>query len=225
MFLHVQGLLDAEQLKALDAMLATATYMDGAASGGFHGGKVKSNKQVDWSKTEGRDEAINTVVEAMTRNDVIRAAIMPKRVMSPLFSKYEPGMTYGWHTDNPVMYADRPVRSDVSCTVFLSDPDSYDGGELVALPSTGEVKIKLPKGDAVLYPSTLRHTVAEVTEGERLAAVTWIQSLVADGAKRELLMDLNTIYKLVSETKDPSQEAGNLITKTYSNLMRMWADV
>ena len=141
-----------------------------------------------------------------------------------MFSRYEPGMEYGTHVDNAVMSGRPPVRSDVSLTLFLSEPDTYDGGELTIQTMTGEEQIKLPAGSIVAYPSSSLHRVAPVTRGVRVAAVTWVQSMIRDPACREILFDLEATRRSIFETQGKTREF-DLVSKCFANLMRMWAEV
>jgi PKHD-type hydroxylase len=164
------------------------------------------------------------ILTAMAENQMVRGMALAARTLPPLYSKFEPGMTYGNHTDNPIMAGNPPVRTDISLTVFLSDPASYNGGELAVNTEIGEAKFKLPKGDALMYPSGALHTVREVPKGERLVAVTWIQSSVRDSARRQSLFDLDVACQLVNRN-DPTSNEGRLLLKTYGNLLRMWAEI
>lgn len=224
MFLRIPQLLNAEQLAEIDAVLAGASFVDGRMTAGETGRKAKRNQQADPAASPGHDAIGSVVMGALAGNALVRATLLPVKIVPPTFSKYEPGMTYDWHTDNPVMTAGPMVRTDISVTVFLSDPDSYAGGELIVRTSAGEAKFKLPRGSAVAYPATTMHRVAEVTTGERLAAVTWMQSMVGDGARRELLHDLDTAYRLSAQRAPESQET-RLLLKSYANLVRMWAEM
>ena len=133
-------------------------------------------------------------------------------------------MAYGWHVDNAIMSAlGTPIRSDVACTVFLSDKASYSGGELMVRSGTGDTKIKLERGEAFLYPATSRHQVTEVTSGERIAIVFWIQSMIADASKREILYDLELAYDRVMK-EIPNSEAAQAIQKAQANLVRHWSE-
>lgn len=224
MLLRIPELLSADDLATIDAALAQATFVDGATTAGRGARDVKNNLQAESGSLPDLEGLVQIVVGALARHPTVRSAAMPKRILPPLFNKYETGMGYGAHSDNPIMGRRTMVRTDVSVTVFLSDPDTYDGGELRVMAAGGPVNIKLPRGDAVLYPSTGTHLVQEVTSGQRLAAVTWIQSIVGDGNKRQILHDLDLAYKLVQREVPESPQAG-LLLRTYSDLVRMWAEV
>lgn len=224
MYIHIKKLLTAEHLETLDAGLAGATFVDGSTTAGPSARAVKQNLQIDKTKTNNVKEMDTIILAALAEHQLVRGMALPARILPPLYSKHEPGMTYGTHTDNPVMPGNPPVRTDISITVFLSDPETYDGGELMVTTEVGEAKFRLPKGDALMYPSGALHTVREVTKGERLAAVTWIQSSVRDSARRQLLFDLDVACQLVNRADSTSNEA-RLLLKTYGNLLRMWAEI
>jgi PKHD-type hydroxylase len=146
-------------------------------------------------------------------------------VADPIVARYEPGMTYGDHVDDPIMGTSGPrFRTDVSMTIFLNPPEAYEGGELTIRTPFGDRQVKLPAGDAVIYPSSSLHKVAEVRSGERLVALTWIQSYVRDAARRELLYELNLAREgLLKEA--PGSETTGYVDRSYANLLRMWADL
>jgi PKHD-type hydroxylase len=148
---------------------------------------------------------------------------MPKHIRPCLISRYRPGMHYGKHVDNGVMGADNPVRSDIAVTLFLCPPTDYDGGELTIHASYGPRQVKLPMGAAVVYPASSLHEVTPLTRGERLCAVTWVQSLVRDPAKREILYELDLVRRRLHE-KQPDAEEAYLAQKSHANLLRMWSD-
>jgi PKHD-type hydroxylase len=155
---------------------------------------------------------------------VFRSAALPAKVADFIFARYQPGMRYGDHVDDPIMGQGPRFRSDVSMTVFLNGPESYDGGELVIRTPFGDQQVKLAAGHAVVYPSASVHRVAEVTRGERLVALTWIQSFVRDAAQRELLYELDQSRQQLLRS-DPESEITKNIDRSYVNLLRMWADV
>ena len=150
------------------------------------------------------------------------AAVLPRRFAPPLFARYVPGMEFGTHMDNPLMGPDH-LRSDVSVTIFLSEPEDYDGGELVMETTGGEAAYKLPAGSAVTYPTTMLHRVEPVTRGTREVAVTWAQSLVRRADQREILFDLERVGRTIFE-RDGKSEEFDLINKSTANLRRMWVD-
>jgi PKHD-type hydroxylase len=147
---------------------------------------------------------------------------VPKLIRPPVLSRYRPGMAYGTHIDTPIMRRPVPMRLDLSTTIFLSDPTTYAGGELCIETPYGEKRVKLPAGDAILYPTTMLHRVEEITEGERLAAVTWIQSMVQDQSKRSILYDLAVVTQWIQGAAPQSVQYQTL-NNTRSNLTRMWA--
>jgi len=205
-------------------MLTGAPFVDGKLSAGQVAKRVKHNQEVDRRARE-LEQLNNLVMGKLVQHPVYRSGALPLRVAAPYYARYTPGMRYGDHVDDPVMGADGTLyRSDVSITVFISDPAEYDGGELVINTPFGEQQVKLPAGDAVMYPSSSLHRVAEVARGERLVAVTWLQSLVRDPARRELLHELNSVReRMLANT--PETEDAKLINKTYVNLVRMWGDL
>jgi len=216
--------LDRSELDVVQRMLAGAPFVDGKLSAGLAAKRVKHNLEVDRNARE-LEQLNNLVMGKLVQHPVYRSGALPLRVAAPYYARYTPGMQYGDHVDDPVMGADGTLyRSDISITVFLSDPAGYDGGELVINTPFGEQQVKLPAGDAVMYPSSSLHRVAKVTRGERLVAVAWLQSLVRDPARRELLHELNSVReRLLANT--PETEDAKLINKTYVNLVRMWGDL
>ncbi len=211
--------LSAEEIATVRAALEHARFVDGEATAGFAARLVKNNRQ-----TEGSDRSLATVralvAERILGNEVFQLAVRPK-VLSPLlFSRYETGMHYGRHVDDALMDG---VRTDVSFTLFLSDPTSYDGGELTIESAAGEEAFKLDAGALVAYSATSLHRVAEVTRGARLAAVGWARSFVRDPAQRELLFDLDTARRQLFAREGKSAEF-DLVSKSFANLLRMWAE-
>ncbi len=224
MLVEIPDVLDAEQLGAVRRLLADAPFVDGRLSAGAAARPVKRNEELD--PGDRRVEALNRIVMgALTRNPLYLSAALPHRVAVPFYARYRPGMAYGEHVDDPVMGPPGGrYRSDVSITVFLNAPEEYDGGELVIETTYGPRAVKLPAGHAVLYPSSSRHRVAEVTRGERLVAVTWVQSLVRDPARREVLFELDQARRALIEA-DPAAEPARRVQAAYANLVRMWAEV
>lgn len=219
MNLCLSNVLDQETLTRIRAMLATALFADGAATAGWNARPVKHNLQTT------HDVAAQLVDQALNRHPVFVGAAFPARRRAPLFSRYQPGMSYGTHVDNPLMGGPSPLRADLAVTVFLSDPADYDGGELVLDTAGGTQAYKLAAGQAIVYPATTLHQVTEVTRGERLAAILWVQSLVRDAAQREILFDLDTVRRrLWEQAGRVSTPEFDLLSKTHANLLRAWAE-
>jgi PKHD-type hydroxylase len=220
MILCVADILDRSGLASLRACLAGGVYVDGVLSSGWASRLVKKNEQLGAGPAA--EQAQAQVVAALSTNSVFAAAVLPRRFASPLFARYTPGMEFGTHMDNAVMGPDK-MRSDVSVTLFLSEPEDYDGGELVMDTSAGEVGYKLPAGSAVVYPSTMLHRVAAVTRGTREVAVTWAQSLIRAADQREILFDLERVSRTVFDRDGKSPEF-DLLNKSTANLRRMWVE-
>ena len=222
MFLQVPNILTEEELAKIDAAIADGTFADGKDTADGPAQLIKNNLQME--RNEAGDEAAQHVVQALARSALVQRAAMPSRVVRPMFSRYETGMKYGWHIDNPLMIEGRPLRTDIAVTIFLNEPDSYEGGELLVNTVGGQARFRLPRGHAILYPATTLHSVAEVTKGTRDVAVTWIQSIVESAAQRELLHELDTASRLVRD-KTPESDEARLLMKVHANLMRMWCDI
>jgi PKHD-type hydroxylase len=223
MLLTVDDLLSVEEVASINAMLAASEFVDGKLTAGWHAQKVKRNTQLD--KTSPQQESLREIVTlALNRNLLFTTAIQPLFIHSILFSRYEMGMSYGLHVDNAFMGSgDRRHRSDVSWTLFLSDPDAYTGGELAIEGSEGERVFKLKAGSAIFYPSSFLHRVETVTVGVRLAAVGWVQSIVRNPQQREILFDLDVVRRSLFQ-KDGKTTEFDLISKTHANLLRQWAE-
>ena len=222
MNLCLAGVLNADALHAVRAAMAGASFSDGGSTAGWHAGKVKHNLQAT------HDVAAQRVQHALMAHPLFRSAALPARLRAPLFSRYQPGMSYGPHMDDALMSAgggQGALRADLAVTVFLSDPESYDGGELVIESAGGTTAYKLEAGQAIVYPATTLHRVAEITRGERLAAVLWVQSLVRDAAQREILFDLDTARRgLWDKAGQTATAEFDLVSKTYANLLRAWSE-
>ena len=162
-------------------------------------------------------------MSSIAHNSEFRNAALPNRMADFIFARYQPGMHYGDHVDDPIMGGGK-LRTDISMTIFLNEPKEYEGGELTVTTPFGDQKVKLNAGDAVIYPSSSTHRVAEVTQGERLVALTWIQSFVKDSAKRDLLYELNLVRENLLENS-PETDQSKIIDRSYVNLLRMWADL
>jgi PKHD-type hydroxylase len=218
MILSIANVISEADVAAVRAGLADATFADGAATAGWSARLVKSNEQA----SDGPDiDGLRTFIEArLIAHSVFALATRPKAIVGPLFSRYRPGHAYGLHVDNALIDG---VRTDVSFTLFLSDPEAYDGGDLVIDQPSGEENFKLPAGSLVAYPATTLHRVAPVTRGERLAAAGWVRSHLRDPAHRELLFDLETARRRLFEREGKTAE-GDLLAKCAANLMRLWCE-
>lgn len=221
MILCLSQVVDAAQRARIDTLLAAAEFVDGAGSAGWHARLVKANRQAAPSHPAVR-QAAALVAAALREHAVFRAAVQPRRIAPPLFARYGTGEAYGTHVDDALMGSD-PMRSDVSVTVFLAEPGNYAGGELVIEDSAGEQAFRLGAGDAIAYPATSLHRVAPVTSGERRVAVTWVQSLVRDAAKREILFDLDAARRQVFD-REGKGATFDLLAKSHANLLRRWAE-
>ena len=223
-FLQIDNLLNADQLDEITGMLSMANFVDGAYSATSAAKLVKKNLQIDPNQNASMLEEL--VMQAIGSNQQIQEMLLPKLILPPTFSRYEPGMTYGMHVDNPLMAKPQfpPLRTDLGMTVFLSDPDSYEGGELTIHTPTGTYTFKPTKGSAVIYPTMYIHGVAPITKGTRDAAVTWLQSMVRDPNQRAILYSLKSVHNNMVSTDYDKQEALRLL-QSYSNLMRMWSEL
>lgn len=226
MLLCIAEVLTPEELNLLTTKLETAKFVDGKATAGWHARLVKHNHQLD-SSTTIASEAKTIVLAALQRNPLFQMAARPKTIRPPLFSRYEAGMSYGSHVDNALMggtSGELPMRSDISLTLFLSPASAYEGGELVIETTQGEETIKLEAGAMVIYPSSTLHRVEPVTQGVRLVAVTWVQSLVRNIEEREILFDLDTVRQVIFNQSGKTSEF-DLISKSHANLLRKWIDL
>lgn len=210
--------LQPEAVEQAVAELARRKFVDGKLTATGQARDVKNNLQVETDPAE-LDDLDRLVLSALQGNRDFQAFAVPKRAMKPLFSRYEPGMEYGSHIDSGIT---RGVRTDLSITLFLSPPTSYDGGELVIETTYGEQEVKLDAGEAVLYSSNSIHHVAPVTRGVRLAAVTWIQSSIRDESMRTILFDVDACARQAEATND--RQLTLRLGKVYHNLLRYAAE-
>ena len=224
MLTHIKGILDQNQLAAAHKLIAAGKYSDGSSSAGMAARRVKHNEELTLTQAHMSD-LNNLVMNSLVNHPVYRSAALPLRIAAPYYAHYTEGMSYGEHVDDPIMgQGSELYRSDISITIFLNSPADYDGGELVIQTSFGEQQIKLPAGDAILYPSSSTHRVAEVSRGERLVAVSWVQSLVQEPEKRALLHDMNQARETLLRDK-PDADETRQVNQSYINLVRMWSDI
>jgi PKHD-type hydroxylase len=222
MLTHIRGILDQEQLATAHRLIAAGSFQDGSRSAGMAARRVKHNDELALDPAQMSD-LNNLVMGSLVKHPTYRSAAMPLKIAAPYYARYTPGMSYGDHVDDPIMgQGSELYRSDVSVTIFLNNPDDYDGGELVIQTAFGEQLVKLPAGDAVIYPSSSLHRVAEVSRGERLVAVSWIQSLVPEPEKRALLHELNLARETLLQ-EQPDAGATARVNHAYINLVRMWS--
>ena len=225
MLLPLPGLIDEKELESIDRILADAPFVEGAVTAGPAAASVKNNLQLDRKQTRDIAKLDAIIMDALSNNATFRAGAIPRRILPPYFSKYSEGMSYGSHVDNPIISdGTTTVRTDLSITVFLSDPDSYDGGELMIKTETGDTRVKLPRGDAIIYPTGAYHAVNTVTRGVRLAAVTWIESMIADPYQRRMIYELDIVNQSIRQ-KLPDSEEARVLHKIFGNLFRLWGSV
>ncbi len=224
MLLAIPTVLKPDELQLVRQWLADAPFVDGRLSAGASARRVKSNQEVEPGAPD--LERLNRLVMGnLVRHPVYRAGALPLHAASPFYARYRPGMTYGDHLDDPIMGTEGVTyRSDIAVTVFLNEPGDYDGGELIIRTAGGDTAVKSAAGDAVLYPASSIHQVSPVKRGERLVAVTWLQSLVRDPAKRELLFGLNAARERLLQSAPDAPETVQ-VNAAYMNLIRMWSDI
>jgi PKHD-type hydroxylase len=229
MLLHVRQVLTAEELASARAMLADAPWGDGRATAGVQSAQMKNNEQLP-QDTEAARALQQLVMTALNRHDQFFTAALPRRVFPPLFNRYGGAANaFGNHVDNAVRFVPggrgERVRTDISCTLFLSDPDEYDGGELQVEDTYGPQAVKLPAGDMLLYPGTSVHRVEPVTRGFRVASFFWVESMVRSDEQRRLLYDMDMHLMHLRASVGETDPAVIGLTGTYHNLLRLWADV
>ena len=224
MLLLIPGVLRADEVALARSWLAPARAVDGRLSAGSAARRVKSNQELELGEAD-RERLDRLVMGNLARHPAYRGGALPLHAASPIYARYLPGMAYGEHLDDPIMGRDKVMyRSDVAVTLFLNAPEDYDGGELVVRTSSGEQSLKHPAGDAVLYPAGKLHQVSPVTRGERLVAVTWVQSMVRDAGRRELLYGLNAARERLLKNAPDAPETAQ-VNAAYLNLIRMWSDL
>jgi len=226
MLLRVPSVLDAARVRDARARLDAAgdAWVDGRATAGHQGAQVKRNRQIVEGSPVAR-ELGDVILASLERNPLFLSAALPARIYPPMFNRYEDAETFGAHVDGGVRLlpgTGMQIRTDLAATLFLAEPETYDGGELAVHDTYGGQRVKLAAGDMVLYPATSVHEVTPVTRGTRIASFFWVQSLVRDDAQRALLFDLD--MAIVRLTRDAPGHASLVgLTGTYHNLLRMWA--
>lgn len=228
MLLQIPEVFSKAEVAALRARLDAGPWADGNATSGHQSATAKKNLQLP-EESDVAKEVSALVVQALNANPMFVAAALPHTIFPPLFNRYEGGDQFGLHVDNAIRQSRNGeairIRSDLSATLFLSEPEDYDGGELIIEEMYGAQAIKLPAGDLVLYPSKSLHRVTPVTRGARVSSFMWMQSLVRDDADRETLFRLDIATQRVASEKGPKDEAVTELTGIYHNLLRRWTEV
>ncbi|HTE21263.1 MAG TPA: Fe2+-dependent dioxygenase [Armatimonadota bacterium] len=226
MLLQVPDVLSGEQVRDARRLLDAAPWVDGRVTAGFQSGRVKQNQQLPEDAPAAR-ELGETILRSLQRHPLFMSAALPYRIFPPLFNRYEGGHAFGNHVDNAIRQVTgtpHRVRTDLSATLFLSEPTDYDGGELVVEDTYGTHAVKLPAGHLVLYPATSLHRVTPVTRGARVSSFFWIQSMVRDDGKRTLLFDLDGAIQRLNQD-GPDHPSAVQCTAVYHNLLRRWAEL
>ena len=229
MLLHIENVLTTDQVTRCRETLQRQDWVDGRVTAGEQSARAKRNLQVPEDAPATR-ELGEMILAALGRNPAFVSAALPLRVFPPLFNRYDEGMAFDTHVDNAIRFANAtgsPVRfrTDLSATLFLTDPGDYEGGELIVEDAYGEHAIKLAAGDMILYPASGLHRVAPISRGSRWAAFFWAQSMVRADAQRSLLHDLDNAIQAMSIKVGQGDPAVVSLTGTYNNLLRMWAEV
>lgn len=227
MLLSIAEVLTADQARDLRHGIEAADWIDGNATSGPQSALAKRNRQLPADSQAARIAAA-TILDALGRNPLFITAALPHSVFPPLFNRYETGDGFGTHVDNAIRFvagSNVRVRSDLSATLFLSDPAEYDGGELVVEDRFGDHRVKLAAGDLVLYPASSLHHVTPVTRGARVASFFWIQSMVRDDEARRTLFDLDRAIQTIAQDRGQDDPAIVSLTGVYHNLLRRWAEI
>jgi PKHD-type hydroxylase len=226
MLLAIPDLLTHEQVASARSLLDGAEWIDGKVTAGPQSARTKNNQQIA-EGSEVAESVGDMILSALQRNALFVSAALPLRVFPPLFNRYRGGHAFGSHVDNAVRQigsTGHRVRTDLSATLFLAEPEEYDGGELTVEDTYGVHKVKLPAGDMVLYPSSSLHSVTPVTRGARVASFFWVQSMVRDDGRRTLLFDLDVSIQQLSRDV-PAHPSVVQLTGVYHNLLRQWAEM
>ena len=226
MLIAIPDLLEPATLARVRGIVDAADWVDGNVTSGHQSALAKRNEQLPEESAAAR-EAGRIVLEALGRSPLFFAATLPLKVFPPLFNRYGEGQTFGTHVDNAIRIqrgTEFRIRADISVTLFLAEPEDYDGGELVIEDLFGVQRVKLPAGHAVVYPSSSLHQVTPVTRGIRVASFFWLQSMVRDDSARRILFDLDRSVQAVAADKGQGDATTIQLTGVYHNLLRRWAD-
>lgn len=227
MMLHIPGVLTAEELADLRSRLAAGEWVDGRGTAGAQSGSVKNNLQIAPDSPLGK-ELSTFVLRKLGTNPLYNSAVLPLRLVPPLFNRYDVGMNFGAHVDNalrPIPGRGQRIRTDVSSTLFISDLDEYDGGELILHGPSEEKRVRLPAGDMIVYPTTALHTVTPVTRGSRWGSFFWAQSVIRSQEHRSILFDLDQSIMALTQSHGPKNAEVLRLTNVYHNLLRTWAEM
>lgn len=226
MLLHIPDILSADQVRHARAILDGAEWVDGRVTAGHQSARAKDNQQLPEGSPAARQVG-DLILNALQQSPLFITAALPYRVFPPLFNRYEGGQSFGTHVDNAVRQitgTSHRIRTDLSATLFISQPDEYDGGELVVEDTYGVHSVKLAPGHMVVYPSTSLHHVRPVTRGARICSFFWLQSMVRDDAQRTILFDLDSAIRSVNQDL-PNHSSAVQLTGIYHNLLRRWAEL
>ena len=227
MLLHIDSVLTAEEAADCRAALEEAEWVDGRVTAGYQSARTKHNMQLLEDHPLAR-EISGRLVTLLQQNPLFMGAALPLKVFPPLFNRYEGGQAFGTHVDNAIRQVrgtGHRIRTDLSATLFLTNPEDYDGGELIIEDTYGTQSVKLPAGHMVLYPSTSLHHVRPVTRGARVSSFFWLQSMVRDDGDRTLLLDLDSAIRSLNQASPASNPVAVQLTGVYHNLLRKWAEV
>lgn len=222
-FIHLEGVLTPDEVKQVRAAVDNGKFEDGRMSASGAAVQVKNNEQLATSQANQQLEQF--ILHAIMRHPVVQRAIMPKMPIPPLISRYTEGMHYGTHVDSPLNGRDYTIRTDVGMTLFLNEPEEYEGGELEVMTAGAFQGYKLPAGDAICYPTTQLHRVNPVQSGQRLVAVTWMQCAVRDAHQRELIFQTSEVIQALEQKGMANTEEHLTLQQVYSNLIRLWAEL
>ncbi len=226
MILEIPGVLTAPQVLEARQLLLAAEWVDGRVTAGHQGARVKDNLQIQATHPAAQKVGA-MILEALSRSPLFFAAALPLHILPPMFNRYTGGQQFGTHVDGSIRQipgSGQRIRTDLSCTLFLTAPEDYDGGELVIEDTYGAKRVKLPAGHLILYPATSLHHVTPVTRGERLCSFFWLQSMVRDDGRRSLLFDLDLGIQRISGDH-PDHPSTVQLAGVYHNLLRQWAEV
>lgn len=225
MLLRIPGVLAVEDVTLIRSRIDAARWVDGNVTSGHQSAQAKYNEQLPEDSIEARESA-EKIVAALGKSPLFFSAALPKQVYPPLFNRYQGDMQFGNHVDGAMRVhppTGRRIRTDISATLFLTDPDDYDGGELVVEDTYGVHSVKLPAGDMVIYPATSLHRVTPITRGVRVSSIFWIESMIRDDAQRSLLFDMDMALVRLNQHA-PGHASLVALTGCYHNLLRMWGD-